>query len=80
MISALHNEDLYVIADFPLGGVSANHVWAQDGTLEAMPVADGTIDWDSTDSSVQNALKEAIVEFVDTYQLDGIRLHENCWL
>ena len=74
MISALHNEDLYVIADFPLGGVSANHVWAQDGTLEAIPVADGTIDWDSTDASVQNALKEAIVEFVDTYELDGIRL------
>ncbi|EGQ19262.1 alpha-amylase [Sporosarcina newyorkensis 2681] len=74
MISALHDEDLYVIADFPLGGVSANHVWAQNGTLKPVPAADGTIDWDSSDAAVQSALKEAIMEFVDTYKLDGIRL------
>ena len=74
MIKVIHDKDLSVIADFPLAGVSANHVWAKEGTLKANPATEGTIDWDSADPAVQQALKEAVVDFVTTYQLDGIRL------
>ncbi|WP_186669246.1 alpha-amylase family glycosyl hydrolase [Sporosarcina sp. BP05] len=74
MIKAIHKQDMSVIADFPLAGVSANHVWAKEGTVKALPAADGTIDWDTTDAATQKALKEAIVDFVETYKLDGIRL------
>ncbi len=74
MIKEIHKNDISVIADFPLAGVSANHVWAKEGNLKTIPAAEGTIDWDSSDANVQQALKEAIVDFVVTYKLDGIRL------
>jgi cyclomaltodextrinase len=74
MIKAIHKQEMAVIADFPLAGVSANHVWAKEGTVKALPAADGTIDWDTSDVATQKALKEAIVDFVETYKLDGIRL------
>ncbi|WP_318615746.1 alpha-amylase family glycosyl hydrolase [Sporosarcina sp. YIM B06819] len=74
MIKAVHKRDIAVIADFPFAGVSANHVWAQEGKFEAIPATDGTIDWDHSDVAVQQALKEAVVDFVETYKLDGIRL------
>lgn len=76
MIDALHDKDLSVIADFPLGGVSENHIWAQEGLVKFIQTADGTIDWEPTDATAQQALKEAIVKFMETYQLDGIRLTE----
>ncbi|MEK5040800.1 alpha-amylase family glycosyl hydrolase [Sporosarcina sp. FSL K6-3457] len=74
MIKTIHKRDISVIADFPFAGVSANHVWAKEGKFKAIPAADGTIDWDSSDVAVQRALKEAVVDFVETYKLDGIRL------
>ncbi|MFJ7932870.1 alpha-amylase family glycosyl hydrolase [Sporosarcina sp. NPDC096371] len=74
LIKNIHKNDMSVIADFPLAGVSANHVWAKEGTLKTIPATDGTIDWDYSDVAVQQAVKEAIVKFVDTYKLDGIRL------
>ncbi|WP_318616794.1 alpha-amylase family glycosyl hydrolase [Sporosarcina sp. YIM B06819] len=74
MIKDVHERDISVIADFPFAGVSANHVWAQEGKFKAIPATDGTIDWDYSDVAVQQALKEAVVDFVETYKLDGIRL------
>lgn len=74
MITAIHKQDMSVIADFPLAGVSSNHVWAKEGTVKALPAAEGTIDWATSDGSTQKALMEAIVDFVETYKLDGIRL------
>jgi len=58
MIKAIHKRELAVIADFPFAGVSANHVWAQEGTFKAVPAGDGIIDWDHSDVAVQQALKE----------------------
>lgn len=74
MIKAIHKREIAVIADFPFAGVSVNHLWAQEGTFKAIPAANGTIDWDHSDVAVQQALKEAVVNFVETYKLDGIRL------
>lgn len=74
LTKALHDKELSVIADFPLSGVSENHIWAKDGTLPSIPAGDGIIDWDSSDDKVKEMLKEAILSFIQTYDLDGIRL------
>ncbi|HJF33546.1 MAG TPA: alpha-amylase [Sporosarcina psychrophila] len=74
MIKEIHKKELSVIADFPLGGVSANHIWAKEGTVKNVPADEGTIDWDYSDAATQKALKEAVVDFMETYKLDGIRL------
>ncbi|MCZ2257245.1 alpha-amylase family glycosyl hydrolase [Sporosarcina sp. G11-34] len=74
MIDKLHENELKVIADFPLSGVSEDHVWAKDGLLPSTPAGDGIINWDSSDADVQKKLKEAVISFVKTYELDGIRL------
>jgi len=74
LVKAIHKKDMSVIADFPLAGVSENHVWAKEGTVKTLPADAGTIDWDTSDAATQKALKEALVDFVETYKLDGIRL------
>ena len=43
-------------------------------TYKSIHSADGTVDWDLADANVKDALIEAVVEFVITYNLDGIRL------
>ena len=72
MIKAIHKR-IVVIADFPLAGVSANHVWVKEGTVKDLPAADGTIDWDHQTRN-RKVLKEAIVDSWKAYNLDGIRL------
>jgi len=74
MVKAIHEQDMSVIADFPLAGVSSNHIWAKEGTVKSVPAADGTIDWDFSDAATQQALKETVADFVKTNKLDGIRL------
>ena len=74
MINALHEKEIGVIADFPMSGVSENHVWVKDGTLPSTPAAEGTVDWDSSDAKVKEMLKGAIISFIQAYDLDGIRL------
>lgn len=72
MLKELHEKDVRVIADFPLAGVSENHVWASK-----LPFSKGegnTIDWKADDADVQRNLEETMVDFVKTYKLDGIRL------
>ncbi|REB11191.1 alpha-amlyase [Sporosarcina sp. BI001-red] len=72
MLKELHDKDVKIIADFPLAGVSKDHVWANK-----LPFTKGegnTIDWKADDADVQRNLEEAMVDFVKTYPLDGIRL------
>lgn len=72
MLDELHDKDVRVIADFPLAGVSKDHVWASK-----LPFTQGegnTIDWKPDDVDVQRNLEETMVNFVKTYELDGIRL------
>jgi len=73
-LKKLHEENLGAIADFRLSSVSENHVWVKDGSLPSIPAGQGKINWDSKDDQVKEKLKEAVVSFVSTYELDGIRL------
>ncbi|WJY26062.1 alpha-amylase family glycosyl hydrolase [Sporosarcina trichiuri] len=72
MLDELHDKDIRVIADFPLAGVSKDHVWKDKLPWTA---GDGaTIDWNADDADVQRVLREAMTDFVKKYDLDGIRL------
>lgn len=72
LIDEMHSKKLKVMADFPLGGVSEDHVLASE--LPSTANGDGTINWDLTDSSTQQKITEAAVQFVKEYDFDGIRL------
>ena len=74
MIETVHDKKISVVADFPFGEVSSNHVWVKDGLFTGIPAANGTIDWDSSDPLVRDALKNAVISFVELNDLDGIRL------
>nr|WP_255723497.1 alpha-amylase family glycosyl hydrolase [Sporosarcina sp. ACRSL] len=74
LVEEIHEKDMKVIADFPLGKVSADHEWTKGQSYKFIHSADGTVDWDANDTNVQVALIEAVVNFVTSYNLDGIRL------
>lgn len=74
MIAALDEKEIGVIADFPLSGVSENHVWVKDGSLPSIANGDGTVNWDTTDAKVKETLKNTIVAFAKEYDLAGIRI------
>lgn len=74
MIEALDEEEIGLIADFPLSGVSENHAWVKDGSLASTANGDGTVNWDTTDAKVKETLKSTVVAFAQKYDLAGIRL------
>ena len=74
MVEAFDEYDVGVVADFPLNGVSENHVWVEDQSLASTANGDGTVNWDTTDDNVKETLKNTIISFVEEYNLAGIRL------
>lgn len=73
MIEVAHEKKVGVLADFPFNGVSENHVWIKDGLFTGIPATDGRVNWDHSDVLVKEALKNAVLAFVEKYDLDGIR-------
>ena len=74
MIDKVHEKEMKVIADFPLSGISEDHKWIKEDKLPSVKADDGTVKWDAKDTNVQEKLKEAVISFVETHELDGIRL------
>lgn len=75
MLSAYHEKDMAVYADFPLGGVSPDHEWTAEHEGWAIPSDDGeTVNWDLGNEEVREALIDAAVSFAAETGLDGIRL------
>lgn len=74
LLKEVHNKKLKLVADFPLGKVSANHEWVKEDKIPSLPAENGTVNWDVSDSTTVEALTEAVVEFATSYDLDGIRL------
>lgn len=73
LIDEYDKKDVKVIADFPLNQVSANHEWAKNAEW-VKGKADGVLEWNFDNAELRDALKQAAVDFVQTHQLDGIRL------
>lgn len=74
LVKEIHKKKMKVIADFPLGKVSAEHEWAVGQLYKSIHSADGTVDWNTSDEHVRAALIQAAADFVTTYDLDGLRL------
>lgn len=74
LVKEVHKKKMKVIADFPLGNVSAEHEWAKENTYKSIHSADGTVNWDIADKNMQAVLIQAVTDFITTYDLDGIRL------
>nr|WP_106783814.1 alpha-amylase family glycosyl hydrolase [Lysinibacillus timonensis] len=76
LVQVLQNNNIRAMIDFPLSNVSENHEWAQDPNKQdwVLEIIDGKVRWDLTNEEVQTALIDAIVQFVSTYHVGGVRL------
>lgn len=74
LIAGAQKQDLKLLVDFPIQQVSANHVWAKENPDWATINDDGTLDWDMNNVEVQQTIIQAAVEFVDEYEVDGVRI------
>lgn len=76
LIGIFNKERIAVMTDFPLSNVSTAHEWAQDPTKKEwiQSTENGRIQWDLSNKDVQEALKEALAQWVKDYSFGGIRL------
>lgn len=76
MIKFFNDKDIEVMVDFPLTNVSENHEWVQDASKQPWVAGtkDGLAQFNLENTDFQAALKAAVVEFVSTYEVGGIRL------
>lgn len=76
LLEKTHDNKMKVMVDFPMQNVSADHVWTTDTKKSSWVIKneDGTISWDYTNEEAQKAITEAVVAFVQQYDVDGIRL------
>lgn len=77
MYEELHKQDISVMADFPINGVSnqntlidaqSRNAWVSDAEEQ------GTVDWKTNNPEVQEALIDAAIQYATEYKLDGIRI------
>ena len=74
LISEFHKQNMDIYADFPVGQVSAHHVWTTDHEDWAVRNPDGTVSWNIEKPEVREALIGAAVSFVKKTGVDGLRL------
>lgn len=63
-----------VMVDFPMSNVSPNHEWAKANPNWVAGNTNGQVQFDLTNADVQKAMKDRIVKFVETYDIQGLRL------
>lgn len=76
VIDAFQKQNMKMMIDFPLSNVSENHEWAQDSSNAdwIATASEGKVQWDLQNEEVQQALKNALVQFTSAYQFGGVRL------
>ncbi len=76
LINKLKDNKLKTMIDFPLSNVSENHEWVQDPTKAEwiLERTDGQVRWNLSNEEVQQALLDAVEQFVTTYNVNGVRL------
>lgn len=73
VVTTYRDKNMEIMVDFPLSNVSENHEWASNSTWIATKTG-GKLAWDLANTDVQQALQEALVNFVTKYDVGGIRL------
>lgn len=76
LIKTLNENQIKAMIDFPLTNVSANHEWAKDPSKADWIVgkSGNKIRWDLRNVDVQDALIDSVVNFISTYNIEGVRL------
>ncbi|WP_274309240.1 alpha-amylase family glycosyl hydrolase [Solibacillus daqui] len=73
MLHTYQNQDIKIMVDFPLSNVSPNHEWASEAGF-VTSANDGKIQWDLTNTAVQDKLIESASQFVSKFGINGVRL------
>ncbi|MFC5558408.1 alpha-amylase family glycosyl hydrolase [Ureibacillus thermophilus] len=76
LVEYVKDHGMSVMVDFPLTNVSENHEWAKDASKASwiLKRENGKVQWNLNNKDVQQALIDAVVDFVSAYDLDGVRL------
>ncbi|WP_102692895.1 alpha-amylase family glycosyl hydrolase [Rummeliibacillus pycnus] len=76
LLNNLHKNNIKAMVDFPINHVSKNHVWTLEENHKDWYTStnDNRINWKTNRPDVQQALINAVVDFVGEYKVDGIRL------
>lgn len=73
-IDSIHELDMKVMIDLPTQRVSKEHVWNKENPEWFSENEDGTMALDTTNPEAQRKLIDWFSEFVEEYEIDGIRL------
>lgn len=78
LLDKSHEKDLKIMVEFPLNNYSENHIWAVDSEKKdwILSTEDGQMHLDLTNTDVQQALIDTLVNFAETYKIDGVKLSE----
>ena len=78
LLDKSHEQDLKIMVEFPLNNYSENHTWASDSEKSdwILSKENGQMHLDLTNANVQQALIDTIVNFAETYKIDGFKLSE----
>ena len=78
LLDKSHEKDVKIMVEFPLNNYSENHIWAADNDKSdwILSKENGQIHLDLTNPNVQQALIDTLVNFTETYKIDGVKLSE----
>ncbi|MEK3978359.1 alpha-amylase family glycosyl hydrolase [Psychrobacillus sp. FSL K6-2836] len=78
LLDKSHEKDLKIMVEFPLNNYSENHIWADDNEKSdwILSKEDGQMHLDLNNPDVQQALIDTLVNFAETYKIDGVKLSE----
>lgn len=77
VIKRAHELDLKIMVDIPTQNLSPYHIWRSENPDWFKENADGTVALDTSNLDVQEALIDAIEEFLTIYNIDGLRLQSS---
>ncbi|MDI2589685.1 alpha-amylase family glycosyl hydrolase [Psychrobacillus sp. NEAU-3TGS] len=75
LINEAHKHHLKIMIEFPLNNYSLNHIWNAE-TDWILSTDNDVLTLDLENAEVQQALINTLVEFTNTYGVDGIKLSE----
>ncbi|WP_033540925.1 alpha-amylase family glycosyl hydrolase [Planococcus sp. CAU13] len=76
LLDTVHENDMKLLIDIPTQQMSSEHFWVTDNPEWFTENEDGTYALDTSNSEAQQALIEFARNFIQLYEIDGLRLQE----
>ena len=73
LIEKTHELDMKLMVDIPTQNVSSEHIWLAENPEWFTENEDGTFALDTSNDEAQNALIAVFTDFVEKYEIDGLR-------